>query len=526
MSSRESGFPATGWIGADPTIGHRLRTAPPDSQEAAERLATDVLIVGGGIGGLSAGWWLERAGLGDFLVAEIQPTAGGNARGGGNEISRFPLGAHYLPLPTRESFTLRRLLADLGALKGDPDGLRPRYEERLLCAAPQERLLRHGHWQEGVIPDAGLSKSEREEFSHFFALVGGYRNRSGTRKAFALPMACSRLDDEMRHLDTKTFGDWLRENGLTCAPLRWYVDYACRDDFGTPADAVSAWAGLHYFASRDGMAEGAANDVVLTAPEGNAWITEGLAQRLGPRVRCGWMVRRLTRTRSGFEASIDDVGSGRSIVCAAKAVIWAAPLFIAARVIEQLPDLARAHATQIDYAPWVMAQLTLESAPPERPGAERAWDNVVYGARSLGYVVATHQRLSAAQAPTVWTWYHALTGAPSPILRQQLLASTPEYWARFAIEELAPAYPELLPHVQRIDCIRHGHAMARPRPGFLTAPARHWFAQGVAGLQFAHADVSGFSVCEEAHARGVAAAERIAARLRGRMPDPSVIYSV
>jgi len=30
------------------------------------------------------------------------------------------------------------------------------------------------------------------------------------------------------------------------AYLRWYVDYGCRDDYGAPASATSAWAGVHY----------------------------------------------------------------------------------------------------------------------------------------------------------------------------------------------------------------------------------------------------------------------------------------
>lgn len=522
----EQPLPAGECLGPDPMIGHRLLMEAGGGRQAAS-VQTDALIVGGGIGGLSAGWWLKRSGVNDFLVADAQLAAGGNARGGGNAVSRFPLGAHYLPLPTRESHTLRRLLAELGALEGDPDAARPRYAERLLCAAPQERLLRHGHWQEGVVPEAGLRQSERDELRRFFDLVAQFRrDRSGEGKPFAIPMALSRRGGEFQRLDTMTFGAYLRERSLNCEPLRWYVDYACRDDFGTPADEVSAWAGLHYFASRDGEAEGAASDVVLTAPEGNGWIVEGLARQLDGQIRCGWLVRHIERRATGFVATIETVPEGATFTCQARTIIWAAPLFVAARVIDGLPDIARSHAGRVDYAPWVMAQITLSTSPAELPGAERAWDNVVYGARSLGYVVATHQRLSSAQAPSVWTWYHALTGAPTRTLRQQLLNGSRDDWARFALDDLAPAYPQLAQHVARIDCVRHGHAMARPLPGFLTSPGRHWFARGTEGLQFAHADVSGFSICEEAHARGVAAAERIAASLLGRKPDPTLVYAL
>lgn len=523
---RVAGLPPGDWLGVDPAFGHRLQT--PAGDERFDATAdTEVLIAGAGIGGLSAAWWFTRAGIDDFMVADLQSAPGGNARGGGNSISRYPLGAHYLPLPTRESATLRRLLSDLGALEGAPDSVRPRYAERLLVAAPQERLLRFGHWQEGIVPEAGLTAAERGQMQAFFELVARFRRRSAAGKAFALPMAASKVDGDALALDHVSFATWLRGQGLNSEPLHWYVDYACRDDFGTPAAMVSAWAGLHYFAARDGEAEGASSDVVLTAPEGNGWITEGLAARIGgERLQCNAIVRRVRAARSGYESWVEGIASGRTCRVRSKAIVWAGPLFVAPRVIEGLPDSARDYAARIDYAPWVMAQLSLHSSPPERPGAQRAWDNVLYGSRSLGYVVATHQRLSAAQAPTVWTWYHSLQGAPSKILRRELLAQPREHWAAMALSELAPAYPDLADHVSRIDCIRHGHAMARPLPGFLADPARHWFARGLPTLQFAHADVSGFSVCEEAHARGVSAAERIAAALSGRKPDPQVIFDV
>jgi hypothetical protein len=47
----------------------------------------------------------------------------------------------------------------------------------------------------------------------------------------------------------------------------------------------------------------------------------------------------------------------------------------------------------------------------------------------------------------------------------------------------------------------------------LWSGARASFEQGRAGLQFAHADVSGLSLFEEANYRGVLAAERTLRRL-------------
>ena len=51
-----------------------------------------------------------------------------------------------------------------------------------------------------------------------------------------------------------TFAAWLDARRPAPTPhLRWYLDYCCRDDYGAGAAQVSAWAGLHYFASRHGF---------------------------------------------------------------------------------------------------------------------------------------------------------------------------------------------------------------------------------------------------------------------------------
>jgi hypothetical protein len=55
--------------------------------------------------------------------------------------------------------------------------------------------------------------------------------------------------------------------------------------------------------------------------------------------------------------------------------------------------------------------------------------------------------------------------------------------------------------------------MIRPLPGRLWGGARAAFERGAGNIQFAHADVSGLSLFEEANYRGVLAAERTLRRL-------------
>ncbi|MFY0572955.1 hypothetical protein ACN28S_00020 [Cystobacter fuscus] len=56
------------------------------------------------------------------------------------------------------------------------------------------------------------------------------------RKAFAVPTALSSDDAEWTALDKLSFARWLEAEGFRSPRLKWLVDYACRDDYGTTAE--------------------------------------------------------------------------------------------------------------------------------------------------------------------------------------------------------------------------------------------------------------------------------------------------
>ncbi|MCF8199700.1 MAG: FAD-dependent oxidoreductase [Sulfuritalea sp.] len=498
--------------GANDSLGHRLRT--PDFPAPGETRRVTVAIVGGGIGGLSAAWKLARSGVEDFLLLELEGEAGGNSRAGKNDVSAYPLGSHYLPLPTREARAVRQLLAELGVLQGDPDAAHPVYDERYLCHAPQERLYIDGYWQEGLWPTLGVPAAERAQYARFQDAVAELRQRrdASGRRAFALPLALSSRDPELLALDRITMRDWLLREGYTAPGLFWLVDYACRDDYGTSAAQTSAWAGLHYFACRDGEGQ------VLTAPEGNAWLARGLARATVGRVQTDALVFRVEQGRKESFIDVYLAKENRSIRIIARELIWAAPLFLIPHVFVSPRAKWLAAIKGADYAPWVVANLTLSATPQTRAGQPLAWDNVLHDSASLGYVVATHQQLRYAPASTVITWYRSLheespsSALPSGRSRNRVLQNR-EAWAETALADLSRPHPEIRELATRIDVHRHGHAMIRPLPGRLWGGSRHSFETGRAGIQFAHADVSGVSLFEEANYRGVLAAERTMARL-------------
>ncbi|MEA3053419.1 MAG: hypothetical protein QOG72_2322 [Sphingomonadales bacterium] len=488
--------------GADLARGHRLREGgfpPPTAKEE-----TEIVIAGGGIAGLAAGWGLAESGLDNFRLLELEDRAGGNARSGRNAVSAYPLGAHYLPVPNQEARALRALLGRLGIVTGEQGG-KPLYDPYQLCADLEERLFHNGRWQEGLLPRTGLGGEDRRELAHFASVMAGFSARIGSdgRPAFAIPSAYSSRDPDLVALDDLPFTAWTEAQGWRSPALKAHLRYAMRDDYGCEPEDVSAWAGIHYFASRRSFSANPEGDgdAFLTWPEGNDRLARAMAERIGPRVATGRIVHRVSREGQAVLVDSFDVARGRTVRTAARAAILAMPHFVASRIApsEVPPD------PRFTYAPWIVANVTVDREPAGR-GASLAWDNVSATSESLGYVVATHQGPSARTAGTVLTWYMPLSRGAPQVSRRLLLERSPEAWKRIVEDDLLASNPELEGSIREIELWRWGHAMIRPVPGFIwgAAPAARETRPPVF---LAHSDLSGLSLFEEAHYYGTSAAE-------------------
>jgi len=499
-------------VGASDAVGHLLRDGGPPAPSSERRVP--VVIVGGGLAGLSAGWKLRKAGFTGFEILEVESEAGGNARSGRNSVSAYPWGAHYLPFPTRESSAVRELLEELGVIQGYDAAGRPVYDELVVCGAPEERLHINGKWQDGLVPVVGVSRRELDQFDRFKDVIARYRERRDTdgRPAFAIPMERSARDADLVALDRLSMRDFLLQQKLDAPALHWYIDYCCRDDYGSHASDVSAWAGMHYFASREGESARASDTTLLTWPEGLGWIARQLEGRLSAHLRRGVLAFRVALRGTGAAVDVYDPAERRTTRLVAEDVILACPSAFARRLMPGLPAPIRDAAGAFEYAPWIVANLTLREFPAARAGVPIAWDNVIYGSPTLGYVVATHQGLQSHPRATVLTFYHALAERPAATARALLRARGWKGWAQFIMRDLSRPHPDLPSLVTSLDMMLWGHAMVCPRPGFVWGDARRRVAEFDSAVRFAHSDLSGFSIFEEAQYRGVLAAERVLQR--------------
>lgn len=496
--------------------GHLLRGGAPLPTFEGTPQRVEVLIVGAGAAGLSAAWRLAGAGVTDFLVCELDAEAGGTARSGKSAVTAYPWGAHYLPAPLHAEGPVARLLRELGALTGVDDEGKPRFAEQMLVREPEERLFYKGSWYEGLYLRAGASVDDLAQLARFEAemdALSSARDARG-RKAFTVPVALCSDDAEWTALDRQSMAAWLAARGYSSPRLRWMVDYACRDDYGAPADQISAWAGLWYFCARqDGKTH--RSEGHLSWPEGNGRLIRHLAGAAGAsRLRTSLLVHTVEPGADGCTVDAVEAETRRPVRLLAQQVVFAGPRFIAARVVAPWRRAPPAWLGEFTYSPWVVANLHLTTHPAAR-GFPLAWDNVFYESQSLGYVVATHQDEVAPElGPTVLTWYYPLGGADVRAERTRALSLRYEDWEELVLADLVPAHGDIGAQATRLEVMRWGHAMVRPRPGFLWGGARQEAQRSVgARLHFAHTDLGGLPLFEEANHAGVVAAERALAAL-------------
>ena len=405
--------------GPSMNLGHRLRDPNPPEATSFEKVG--VVIVGGGVAGLSAAWRLAGAGFTDFRVLEMEPEVGGTAKGGRNGVSAYPWAAHYVPAPTQENPAMVRLLQQAGVIEGVDAQGEPEFGEQFRVRAPEERIFAHGQWWEGLYLRAGATPEDERQYHAFFQKIDAWSKWKDARgrRAFAIPRAKGSDDPAVRALDALSFKTWLDQRGFTSERLLWLLDYACRDDFGARLETTSAWAGLFYFAARK-QGPGEDSRPVLAWPEGNAFLVEHLRSGLSDRIRTGVAVSKIRPVGSKH---IDlhglDATSGSTLGYRAQRVIFAGPQYVAGHLIPDRP----LPSGVFSQSPWLVVNLTLRDRP-KGGGFPLAWDNVLRDSDSLGYVVATHQSLQD-YGPTVWTWYHPF---PEPDVRGTASRGVRDCW--------------------------------------------------------------------------------------------------
>lgn len=503
--------------GTSDVFGHRLRDEPAIEVPSDAWSNVPVVIVGGGVAGLTAAWRLRNTGFNDFVLLELESAPGGTSRSGSNRSISFPWGAHYIPAPMKENAALVSLLEEMGVVEGKNKSGEPVIGEQFLCRDPEERVFYKGRWYEGLYLHAGESEDDKQQYQKFNAEVDrwiSWRDARG-RRAFTLPVSACSDDAEVTALDRTSIAEWMNQRGLTSSRLRWWVEYACRDDYGMTLDQTSAWAGLFYFCSRVATA-GVDSQSLITWPEGNGRLVQHMFEKVKTNVQLDRAVVELIPGQARVDVVTLDREGRSPRGFRAQKVIFAAPHFMARYVVRPYRENPPPHIAEFQFGAWMVANLTLKDRPKPRSTRDfpLAWDNVLYESPSLGYVVATHQR-GIERGPTVFTYYYPLVDENPRAARTRLLETDWRGWADIALTDLSRAHPDIRTLVERLDVMRWGHAMIRPRTGFMWGQARREGAKPFRGIHFAHSELSGVALFEEAFDVGLRAANEILSGFRG-----------
>ena len=156
----EAPLPAGEIVGASDVFGHRLRDGLRIEVPHDAWSNIPLVIVGGGVAGLTAAWRLRNSGFTNFTLVELEDAPGGTSRSGANRVASFPWGAHYIPAPMKENAALVSLLSEMGVVEGKNQVGEPVIAEQFLCRDPEERVFYKGRWYEGLYLYAGASDDE------------------------------------------------------------------------------------------------------------------------------------------------------------------------------------------------------------------------------------------------------------------------------------------------------------------------------------------------------------------------------
>jgi hypothetical protein len=161
------------------------------------------------------------------------------------------------------------------------------------------------------------------------------------------------------------------------------------------------------------------------------------------------------------------------------------------------------------YAPWFTATITLDYNFNEA-SYPLSWDNVIYKSEGLGYVFNQHQSLSQDVSNKVITYYFSFPSENTSGSRKSLYKMKQKDFEDVIIKDLSKAHQDIATYVQSIEIFKIGHGMISPMPFFLSGKERKEAQKDIDGkVFFAHSDLSGISIFEEAFHQGINAANKL-----------------
>ncbi|MDZ4678119.1 MAG: FAD-dependent oxidoreductase [Oligoflexia bacterium] len=299
---------------------------------------TSVIIVGGGISGLASAYYLRDQ---KPILLEQASQFGGNSKGEKWEDISYSIGAAYITRPSVDS-PAALLLKDLNLLdfRNDDSG-----NAHVLMGNAKKIIS--PFWSGATDP------ARAAEFKSVHKTLIEFGEKTYPDIPWNKDSTISKT--EYDKLDRLSFAQWSQSKFQNLHPhiAEFFNEYAW-SAFAGGVDEISAAQMIGFLAS----------DLVgiTVFPGGNAAIAQAMYERLKNTLpenslRANSLVLDVRTTSSGVEVTYTQNGETKTI--SAKACVFAAPKFVAKRVIENLPATQLEAMQKIKYRAYLVANVLL-----------------------------------------------------------------------------------------------------------------------------------------------------------------------
>lgn len=277
----------------------------PSGEQPQEQQPVDVLIVGGGLSGLSTAYQLKKSGI-SYRVLELAPRVGGRVRTGSYPeklhaevgLAEFWDGNPALEIIKELKVPMERV--DTGFSSFIADGKVYPFQGETNSAFVSS-LLKPDEYKRWQAWDSQMEKLLHE-------LEAGH--------------ASGNLSPSLLALKDLSFADWLKKQDLPPLGLK-LIHAVLAPEVGTPLDRISALDGIaewHLFVGKGAMP----NHVV----GGNQNLTEAIATAIGrEQISLNTQVTNVVDTPEGVEIRAVDTSNFKNKTFKAKYAVLAIPLY-------------------------------------------------------------------------------------------------------------------------------------------------------------------------------------------------------
>ena len=493
--------------GDDFALCHRFLSGETWDFSPGARRTCDVVVIGGGLAGLTAARMLKKQGV-DVLLLEKDADVGGQCRMDRSSAVPAAMASAFTDFPYNDD--LIAFYTDLGVVTAIGDDGYPQVDERFVVKPPYDAHFIRGRWYPNPFADGGIArlpfsariKSDLQAFADDMVTWYDYVGTDG-RAAFDFPIDTRTSSDAaVRWLDTLTFAEYVAAKGWHPAVAAFFEPLIA-SELGASHDRVSAFAALCNISADISPADG---EGVISRPGGNAHIAIKLQELIGGKgIINNAFVTRVVNRRGGVDVAC--LIRGRPATIHAGAAIFAAPMFMAPHLLPDMTAEKKNAVAHLQYAAYVVANVHVTETP-----RELVWISQIHGDGLISDVVLADWAGLADPAsaplsrPNILTVYAPLTG---PNARQELLEEPLGHYENRILRELEAVVPTVWDTVTQFDLYRWGHPMLVPTSGSIFSERRRAIKRPLGAIFFAGHECEGIPIIDSAIVSGMHAAREV-----------------